>query len=225
MTLITKSEELMAVSVRQGVELVAIEAKVLLGYLEGHDYSLMMDDKFHLALHDNQDGENADNGITDAAIVYKVWVQLLQHSERDGLLRAALLVQNMSRYDVEVPSIQHQRVGTLAHGLGIEAEHIHIGLPHDLLSIAVDGVPSSCWTDAELDVGQPAIALSPCLKICAALDLDAHFIASLAITYPVVGERDVVGSPVIVGSAQINAQRGRYDELAVGAPQGIVEQV
>ena len=35
MTLITKSEELMAVSVRQGVELAAIEAKVLLGYLEG----------------------------------------------------------------------------------------------------------------------------------------------------------------------------------------------
>ena len=61
MTLITKSEELMAVSVRQGVELAAIEAKVLLGYLEGHDYSLMMDDKFHLALHDNQDGEDADN--------------------------------------------------------------------------------------------------------------------------------------------------------------------
>lgn len=61
MTLITKSEELMAVSVRQGVELAAIEAKVLLGYLEGHDYSLMMDDKFHLTLHDNQDGENADN--------------------------------------------------------------------------------------------------------------------------------------------------------------------
>ena len=61
MTLITKSEELMAVSVRQGVELAAIEAKVLLGYLEGHDYSLMMDDEFHLALHDNQDGENADN--------------------------------------------------------------------------------------------------------------------------------------------------------------------
>ena len=33
MTLITKSEELMAVSVRQGVELAHIEAKVLLGYL------------------------------------------------------------------------------------------------------------------------------------------------------------------------------------------------
>lgn len=57
MTLITKSEELMAASVRQGVELAFIEAKVVLGYLEGHDYSLMMDDKFHLTLHDNQDGE------------------------------------------------------------------------------------------------------------------------------------------------------------------------
>ena len=57
MTLITKPEELMAASVRQGVELTFIEAKIVLGYLEGHDYSLMMDDKFHLTLHDNQDGE------------------------------------------------------------------------------------------------------------------------------------------------------------------------
>nr|DAL09575.1 MAG TPA_asm: DpnD/PcfM-like protein [Caudoviricetes sp.] len=58
---IKEANELIAVSVRQGIELAAIEAKVLLGYLEGHDYSLMMDDKFHLALRDNQDGENADN--------------------------------------------------------------------------------------------------------------------------------------------------------------------
>lgn len=35
MTLITKSEELMAVSARQGVELAAIEAKVLLGLSGG----------------------------------------------------------------------------------------------------------------------------------------------------------------------------------------------
>ena len=70
MTLITKSEELMAVSVRQGVELAAIEAKVLLGYLEGHDYGLMMDDEFHLALHDNQDGENADNDQPYTCLLY-----------------------------------------------------------------------------------------------------------------------------------------------------------
>ena len=169
--------------------------------------------------------QGIDNGITEAVILDEVRIKLFQHSERDGLLRATLLVQNTSRYDVEIPSIQYQRVGSLAHSLGVEAEHIHVGLPFDLLSITADGVPSSRWPDAELDVGQPAIALLPCLKICAALDLDAHFIAGLAITYPVVGERDVVGSPVIVGSAQINAQRGGYNELAVGASQGVVEQV
>ena len=63
--------------------------------------------------------QGIDNGITDAAIVYKVWVQLLQHSERDGLLRAALLVQNMSRYDVEIPSIQYQRVGTRSRTVSV----------------------------------------------------------------------------------------------------------
>ena len=97
--------------------------------------------------------QGIDNGIADAAIVCKVWVQLLQHSKRDGLLRAALLVQNMSRHDVEVPSIQHQRVGPFPHGLRIEAEHIHVRLPLNLLGIATDGVPSSRWPDAELDAG------------------------------------------------------------------------
>lgn len=86
MTLITKSEELMAVSVRQGVELAAIEAKVLLGYLEGHDYSLMMDDKFHLTLHDNQDGENADN---DQPYTIRDCIDFCQEMNRELLLEEA----------------------------------------------------------------------------------------------------------------------------------------
>ena len=61
MTMVSTPEELMAASVRQGVELAFIEAKVVLGYLEGHDYGLMMDEQFHLCLHDNQDGEKYDN--------------------------------------------------------------------------------------------------------------------------------------------------------------------
>lgn len=60
MTIVSNPEVLMAASVRQGVELEFIEAEILLGYLEGHDYSLMMDDKFRFCLHDNQDGEKYD---------------------------------------------------------------------------------------------------------------------------------------------------------------------
>ena len=100
MTLITKSEELMAVSVRQGVELAAIEAKVLLGYLEGHDYSLMMDDKFHLALHDNQDGENAKQHLKAGELNRsqgnqrtKYYAQIGRHDEITHALTFALFYQ------------------------------------------------------------------------------------------------------------------------------------
>ena len=110
MTLITKSEELMAVSVRQGVELAAIEAKVLLGYLEGHDYSLMMDDKFHLALHDNQDGEDADNDqpytIRDCIDFCQEMNSELQKDELilDGMMERAkvALPPRTSTYDVVI---------------------------------------------------------------------------------------------------------------------------
>ena len=100
MTLITKSEELMAVSVRQGVELAAIEAKVLLGYLEGHDYSLMMDDKFHLALHDNQDGENADN---DQPYTIRDCIDFCQEMNSELQKDELILDRMMERAKVALP--------------------------------------------------------------------------------------------------------------------------
>lgn len=100
MTLITKSEELMAVSVRQGVELAAIEAKVLLGYLEGHDYSLMMDDKFHLALHDNQDGEDADN---DQPYTIRDCIDFCQEMNSELQKDELILDRMMERAKVALP--------------------------------------------------------------------------------------------------------------------------
>lgn len=50
--------EIIAAAGCQGVALGDTEALILLGYLEGHDYCLMMDEHRKMWLHDNQDGEN-----------------------------------------------------------------------------------------------------------------------------------------------------------------------
>ena len=61
METVTKTLELMAAAAVQGVDMNDIEAAILIGYLEGHDYCLMMGGNRKLWLHDNQDGEKDDN--------------------------------------------------------------------------------------------------------------------------------------------------------------------
>lgn len=60
---IRNASELVAVSVRQGVELKEIEAEVILGYMEGHDYTLLMSEDFTMMLHDIAGGEDNDNDM------------------------------------------------------------------------------------------------------------------------------------------------------------------
>lgn len=57
---ITKAKELIAVSVRQGLDMDSVEAQIVLGYIEGMDFAIMSDDDFKTMLHDNQDGEKND---------------------------------------------------------------------------------------------------------------------------------------------------------------------
>lgn len=52
MTEIKKAENLVAVSVRQGLQMNLVEADIVLGYIEGHGFALMSDEKFQMALHD-----------------------------------------------------------------------------------------------------------------------------------------------------------------------------
>ena len=58
--------------------------------------SLMMDDKFHLALHDNQDGENADN---DQPYTIRDCIDFCQEMNSELLL---------GTIDHEVQQNQHQ---------------------------------------------------------------------------------------------------------------------
>lgn len=60
---ITTAEEMMAVATRQGVPFSVVEAEIVLGYMEGHDYCLLVDDGFRMMLHDKQDGEEHGEDI------------------------------------------------------------------------------------------------------------------------------------------------------------------
>lgn len=60
---IIEAKELIAVAARQGVQLEKVEADVLLGYMEGHDYCLMRNEEFGMMLHDKQDGEEHSGDI------------------------------------------------------------------------------------------------------------------------------------------------------------------
>lgn len=60
---IRTAEEMMAVATRQGVPFSFVEAEVVLGYMEGHDYCLLADDGFKMMLHDKQDGDKHEEDI------------------------------------------------------------------------------------------------------------------------------------------------------------------
>ena len=57
MTEIKKAEDLVAVSIRQGLQMNLVEADIVLGYIEGHGFSLMSNEQFQMALHDTEEEE------------------------------------------------------------------------------------------------------------------------------------------------------------------------
>lgn len=58
MNAITKPEELMGLSVRQGLTMNYVEAEIVLGYLAGHDFGLEADENFQTVLHDIKEDDD-----------------------------------------------------------------------------------------------------------------------------------------------------------------------
>lgn len=57
-TWISNAQELMMAAQKQGIVLDVEEANMILGYLEGHEYSLLTDDEGMTVRHDDQYGNN-----------------------------------------------------------------------------------------------------------------------------------------------------------------------
>ena len=79
-------EELMAAAMRQGVRMNVYEADMILGYLEGHDYCLMLDNEGRTVRHDEQDEENHSEdmpySVQDAVMFcQEMNAELLQENE------------------------------------------------------------------------------------------------------------------------------------------------
>ncbi len=82
---IEEATELMAASARQGLELSSIEASIIIGYMDGHDYELLLDEELRVYLHDGQDGENHDD---DALYSIRECVEFCQEMNEELLLDA-----------------------------------------------------------------------------------------------------------------------------------------
>lgn len=61
MTEIKKAEDLVAVSVRQGVKMNCVEAAVVLSYIRGTGFSMSSDERFKMLLHDGDTAEGSEN--------------------------------------------------------------------------------------------------------------------------------------------------------------------
>ncbi len=88
MTEIKKAEELVAVAVRQGVQMNLVEADIILGYMEGHGFALLSDEQFQMALHDTEEEEKY--GYTkDQPYTIREAVEFCQEMNGEMLLDAS----------------------------------------------------------------------------------------------------------------------------------------
>ena len=83
MRTIEKPEELVAVSIRQGVELNTVEAEIILGYTNGRDYDLVTGEDAVLKLRDRQAEEGSPDDETTIREVIETCRELNDELLRD----------------------------------------------------------------------------------------------------------------------------------------------
>ena len=101
MTEIKKAEDLVAVSVRQGLQMNLVEADIVLGYIEGHGFALMSDEQFQMALHDTEEEEKY--GYTnDQPYTIREAVEFCQEMNEELLLDATGKKQQDESYILDL---------------------------------------------------------------------------------------------------------------------------
>ena len=88
MTKIKKAEDLVAVSVRQGLQMNLVEADIILGYMEGHGFALMSDGQFQMKLHDTEEEEKYGYS-TDQPYTIREVVEFCQEMNEELLMDAS----------------------------------------------------------------------------------------------------------------------------------------
>lgn len=144
------SLEIIAAAGCQGVAMNDTEAAILLGYLEGHDYCLLMDDRRRLWLHDNKDGEKDEN---DTLYTIRDVIELCQE------LNGEILLEEESRETTQPEYIMDLRKDEML--LGYMMEKASAAIPPEAREYKVVvvehlrrviPVKAKNWADAELKV-------------------------------------------------------------------------
>ena len=88
MTKIKKAEDLVAVSARQGLQMNLVEADIVLGYMEGHGFSLVSDEQYQVKLHDTEEEEKYGYA-SDQPYTIREAIEFCQEMNEELLLDAS----------------------------------------------------------------------------------------------------------------------------------------
>ena len=101
MSEIKTPEDLVAVAVRQGVQMNLVEADIVLGYMEGHGFSLVSDEQYQVKLHDTEEEEKY--GYTnDQPYTIREAVEFCQEMNEELLLDATGKEQRDESYILDL---------------------------------------------------------------------------------------------------------------------------
>lgn len=150
MKTVTCTSEIMAAAGNQGVELNDVEAAILLGYLEGHDYCLKMGRKRELWLHDNQNGEKDEN---DTPYTVRDVIELCQELNGEILLDEEGRDTTKPDYIMELRKdemLLERMMEKAAAAIKPEAKEYKVVISEHLKRIVP--VNAESWADAHLKV-------------------------------------------------------------------------
>lgn len=101
MSEIKTPEDLVAVAVRQGVQMNLVEADIVLGYMEGHGFSLVSDEQYQVKPHDTEEEEKY--GYTnDQPYTIREAVEFCQEMNEELLLDATGKEQRDESYILDL---------------------------------------------------------------------------------------------------------------------------
>lgn len=101
MTEVKSAEDLVAVAVRQGLQMNLVEAEIMLGYIEGHGFAMISDEQYQVMLHDAEEEEKYGYA-NDQPYTIREAVEFCQEMNEELLLDASSKEQQDESYILDM---------------------------------------------------------------------------------------------------------------------------
>lgn len=148
MKIVENTLELMAISGCQGMNLNDTEAAILLGYLGGNDYCLLMDENLKIWLHDNQEGEKDDN---DTPYTIRDVIEFCKDLNEEILIEEESKVTTQPEYIMELRKdemILGHMMERAAAAIPPKEQEYKVQIEERRVKVVT--VKGTSWADAEL---------------------------------------------------------------------------